>query len=530
MYDLLIRYGHIIDGTGSAPYAADVGVKDGNIVAIGHLEGEAAKTIDAGGRVVSPGFIDLHTHSDLSFLLDPTAQSKVRQGVTLELAGNCGSSFCAPLQGDAAEMLRARVSQYTDTFEPTWSDFGGYLDAVQHATSTLNLAVQVGHGTVRTAVMGMEARAARGDELERMKTLVAECLDAGAMGFSTGLFYAPGNYARLEEVIGLAAVASARRKLYSTHMRDEGSHSVGLFVALNEAIEIGRRTGIRVQISHVKCSGPAVWGRAGDVLDLFDRTRREGIDLAGDQYPYTAASTSLTGALFPRWALEGGREATLKRLVNTAERQRLHADIAAMFTKWSSPEGVVIARFVPDPSLEGQHMAQIAGTLRCDPAEAAMRLYERGEASVIAHAMQEADVETIARHPWIAVGSDGSSLSADGMLSVGKPHPRSYGTNPRYLARFVRQRQLVTLPEAVRKMTLLPATRLGLTRRGRVAPGFAADLVVFDPETVADTATFEAPHSYPTGIPHVVVNGVLVIENGAFTGQTPGRVIRGFGD
>jgi N-acyl-D-amino-acid deacylase len=530
MYDLLIRNGRILDGTGSAPYEADIGVKDGGIAALGRLEGEAARIIDVDGLVVSPGFIDLHTHSDLSFLLDPTAQSKVRQGVTLELAGNCGSSFCAPLQGAAAEMLHTRVSQYTETFEPSWTDFGSYLAAVQRAHSTVNLAVQVGHGTVRAAVMGMEARAASGDELAQMKTLVADSLDAGAMGFSTGLFYAPGNYARLEEVIELAAIASARGKLYSTHMRDEGSHSVGLFVALNEAIEIGRRTGIRVQISHVKCSGPAVWGRAADVLDLFDRTRREGIDLAGDQYPYTAASTSLTGALFPRWSLEGGREATLKRLANAAERQRLHADIAAMFTKWSTPEGVVIARFVPDPSLEGKNMAQISDTLRCDPAEAAMHLYERGEASVIAHAMQEADVETIARHPWVAVGSDGSSLSASGLLSVGKPHPRSYGTNPRYLARFVRQRQLLSLPEAVRKMTLLPATRLGLTRRGRIAPGFAADLVVFDPETVADTATFEAPHSYPTGIAHVAVNGVLVIENAGFTGQTPGKVIRGFND
>src|SRR5262245_11072009 len=430
MYDLLIQHGRIIDGTGSAPYAADVGVKDGDIVAIGRLAGEAAKTVDATGRVVSPGFIDLHTHSDVSFLLDPTAQSKVRQGVTLELAGNCGSSFCAPLYGAAAEMLRARVSQYTETFEPTWSDFGGYLDAVQRAASTLNLAVQVGHNTIRAAVMGMEARATSGDELEQMKILVAECLDAGAMGFSTGLFYAPGNYARLEEVIELAAVAAAHGKLYSTHMRDEGSHSVGLFVALNEAMEIGRRTGIRVQISHVKCSGPAVWGRADDVVDLFERTRREGIDLAGDQYPYTVASTARTGALFPRWALEGGREATLRRMANAAERQRLHADITATFAKWSTPDGVVIARFVPDPQLEGMHVAQIAEGLQCDAAEAAMRLYERGEASVIVHAMQEADVETIASHPLIAVGSDGSSLSASGVLSVGKPHPRSYGTNP----------------------------------------------------------------------------------------------------
>jgi N-acyl-D-amino-acid deacylase len=530
MYDLLIRQGRIIDGTGSAPYVSDIGVKGGNIVAIGRLGGEAAKSLNVKGLVVAPGFIDLHTHSDLSFVLDPTAQSKVRQGVTLELAGNCGYSFGAPLQGAAAEMLHARMSQYVETFQPTWADFDGYLDAVQRSGLTLNLAVQVGHGTVRAAVMGMEARASNGDELERMKALVADSLDAGAMGFSTGLFYAPGNYARLEEVIELASVAAARGKLYSTHMRDEGSHSVGLFVALNEAIEVGRRIGIRVQISHVKCSGPSVWGRAGDVLELFERTRREGIDIAGDQYPYTAASTSLTGALFPRWALEGGREATLKRLTDAAQRQRLHADITAMFTKWSTPAGVAIARYAPDPSLEGQHMAQIAEALSCDPAEAALRLYERGDASVIAHAMQDADVETIARHPLIAVGSDGSSLSASGLLSVGKPHPRSYGTNPRFLARFVRERQLVSLEEAVRKMTLLPASRLGLTRRGRLAPGYAADLVVFDPEVVADTATFEAPHSYPVGIPHVVVNGAMVIEHGTFTGQCPGKVIRGFGE
>lgn len=530
MYDLLIKNGRIVDGTGSAPYGADVATSGGDIVAIGRLEGEAVKSIDAGGLVVSPGFIDLHTHSDLSFLLDPTAQSKVRQGVTLELAGNCGSSVCAPIRGVAHEMLRSRVSQYTEGYDPSWTHFGDYLDAVQRARATLNLAVQVGHGTVRACVMGMEARASRGEELERMQALVVESLDAGAMGFSTGLFYAPGNYARLEEVIDLAAVAAARGKLYSTHMRDEGTHSVGLFVALNEAIEIGRRTGVRVQISHVKCSGPAVWGRAGDVLDLFERTRREGIDLAGDQYPYTAGSTSLTGALFPRWALEGGRDATLQRMASSAERQRLHADITATFAKWSTPEGIVIARFVPQPELEGRTMVQIADALGCDPAEAALRLYERGEASVIAHAMRESDVETIAKHPLIAVGSDGSSLSAQGVLSVGKPHPRNYGTNPRVLAQFVRERRLVSLEEAVRKMTLLPASRLGLTRRGRLVPGFAADLVVFDPATVSDTATFEAPHRYPTGIPHVVVNGVPVIEQGEFTGQTPGKVIRGFDD
>ena len=530
MYDLLIRNGRIFDGTGSAPYTADIAAAGGEVVAIGRLEGEAVKVVDANGLAVSPGFIDLHTHSDMSFLLVSTAQSKVRQGVTLELAGNCGSSFCAPLQGAAEELLKSRVSMYTEDFDTPWSDFGGYLDAVERAGATLNLAVQVGHGTVRSCVVGLQDRAPDGDELDRMRGLVAESLDAGAMGFSTGLFYAPGNYARLEEVIELADVAAERGKLYSTHMRDEGSHSVGLFVALSETVEIGRRTGVRVEVSHVKCMGPSVWGRAGDVLDLLERARSEGIDIAGDQYPYTAGSTSITGALFPRWALDGGREATLKLMAAPNTRERLLTDIDDVYARNRDPESVVMARFAPDPQYEGQNMLEIADKLGCEPREAPLRLYEMGDGSVIIHVMQEADVETIARHPMISVCSDGSSLSTEGILAAGRPHPRSYGTNPRFLARYVRDRKLVPLAEAVRKMTTLPAGRLGLSRRGRIAPGFAADLVVFDPEKVSDTATFESPHSYAVGIPHVAVNGVMVIEDGDFTGRTPGVVIRGPGD
>ncbi|MCH7745542.1 MAG: amidohydrolase family protein, partial [Chloroflexi bacterium] len=285
MYDLLVKNGRIIDGTGSASYTADVAVAGGEIVAIGKLDGESAKTIDAAGLAVSPGFIDLHTHSDMSFLLDPTAQSKVRQGVTLELAGNCGMSFCAPLIGEAEAMLKARVSQYTDSFEVTWTDFGGYLDALERAGSTLNIATQVGHGTVRTCVIGEADRAPSGDDLEQMKALIADALDAGAMGFSTGLFYAPGNYARLDEVIDLASVAAERSKIYSTHMRDEGGRTVGQFVSLNEAIEVGRRTGVRVQSSHIKCPGAQTWGSAHMVIDVFERARAEGIDITADQYP-----------------------------------------------------------------------------------------------------------------------------------------------------------------------------------------------------------------------------------------------------
>ena len=530
MYDLLIQNGRVIDGTGSAAYQADIGVVGDEIAAIGQLEGETAKSVDASGLVVTPGFIDLHTHSDMSFLLDNTAQSKVRQGVTLELAGNCGSSFCAPLLGAAKELFETRATQYENELDLDWDDFGGYLDALQRARPALNIAVQVGHATLRSCVLGLDSRAPTGDELDQMKALAGECLDAGAMGFSTGLFYAPGNYARLDEVIEIASEAASRGRVYSTHMRDEGNHSVGLFVAINEAIEVGRRTGVRVQISHVKCMGPSVWGRAADALALFERANDEGLDVAGDQYPYTAGSTGLTGALFPRWSLDGGRDATLAHMSDPASRARLIADMDVIYSKTGNPEGVVIARFTPEPRYEGMSMAEIAEDMELSPTEAALKMYEQGDGQVIIHAMRDPDMEAIASHPLISVGSDGTSLSTEGVLSVGQPHPRSYGTNPRFLARFVRERGLVSLEEAIRKMTMLPAQRMGLSRRGRIAPGFAADLVALDPGTVADTATFEAPHSYPVGIPHVAVNGTLVIENGEFTGETPGRVIRGFGD
>lgn len=530
MYDLLVKHGLIYDGTGSSPYNADIGIINGEIVSIGTIHGESTKVLDASSLVVSPGFIDLHTHSDMSFLLDPKAQSKVRQGVTFELAGNCGSSFCAPLQGAAHEMFDARISQYDKSVDVTWSDFNGYLNALESAGSTVNIGLQVGHGTVRSSVIGLEDRAPNGQELDKMKSLVAESLDCGALGISTGLFYAPGNYARLDEIIALAQVAADRGKLYSTHMRDEGSHSVGLFVALNETIEIGRRTGIRLEVSHVKCMGPSVWGRSTDVLELFERSLKEGIDIGGDQYPYTAGSTSLTGALFPRWALDGGRTSTLKAMADSKLRLRLLNDIGDIYTHNRNPSGVVIARFTPDDHYEGLNMLQIAEEMHCEPTDAALRLYELGEAQVIIHMMEDNDVDVIAGSPLISVGSDGSSLSAEGVLSVGKPHPRSYGTNPRYLAKYVREKGIVSLEEGIRKMTTLPASRLGLKRRGRIAPGMAADLVVFDPDTITDTATFETPHSYPLGIPHVVVNGEVAVENGEYTGVIAGKVIRDVGD
>ena len=311
MNDLEIKNASIIDGLGNDTYKGNLYIKDGKIVAITHKETlEAKESINANGKIVTPGFIDLHTHSDASFLIEPTAQSKVRQGVTLELIGNCGMSTCAPLIGESLNLFKQRTSVYEKDININWTDYAGYIEASKKAGATLNIAFQVGHGTLRSAVVGLDDRPPTANELEEMKRLAGESLDAGALGFSTGLFYAPGYYARTDEVIAIAEEAGKRNKLYSTHQRDEGSRTVGLFVSINEAIEIGRRADCRVQISHLKCAGPRVWGIAGEYMELLEQTVKEGVDVAGDQYPYPASSTALTGALFPRWALSGGREAT----------------------------------------------------------------------------------------------------------------------------------------------------------------------------------------------------------------------------
>jgi N-acyl-D-amino-acid deacylase len=525
-YDLLIRQGTVYDGTGAPPYQADIAVAEGRIVAIGRLEGTARDTIDASGLAVAPGFIDLHTHSDLSFLIDPDAQSKVRQGVTTEVVGNCGMSMGAPLLGEARQVLRDRVATYGVSLEAEWTTFAEYMERLERARPPLNVACQVGHGSVRLAVLGWADRAPTPEEMERMRGLVAEALEAGALGFSTGLFYAPGSYARTEEVMELAREAAKRGRLYSTHIRDEGDYSVGLFSALQEAVEIGRMTGVRVQVSHLKCMGPSTWGKAERLLERLERARAEGVDVAGDQYPYTAGSTYLAAAAFPRWAQVGGRKALLENLRDTAFQARLRAAVADNYARRGGAERVVIAYHPQRRDLEGLSIARIADQWGVDPVEATLRLYQEGEAFVVVHQMVEEDVERIAAHPWVAVGSDGSSLRDTGPLSEGKPHPRSYGCFPRFLARYGRERRVVGLPEAVRKMTSLPAGRLGLTHRGRIAPGCWADLVCFDPKGVADTATFQEPHRYPQGIPHVLVNGVPVVRNGEYTGARAGKVLR----
>ena len=528
--DIKITSGIVYDGSGSEPFVADVGIRGDAIVAVGDLSSAgAAMRIDASGKAVTPGFIDVHTHSDASFLIDPLADSKLRQGVTLELMGNCGMSFCAPLRGESRKQLEERLGRGGEgTFEVTWTSFGGYLDALSERGSCINISAQVGHGTVRSAVMGMENRGPTIDELAEIVSLTAEALDSGAMGVATGLWYAPGAYSQTDEVVAFAQPAADRGKVYSSHIRSEADDLCGIFPAHAEAVEIGRRTGVKVQVSHVKAVGPKFWGRGHELLDGFERAISEGIDVAGDQYPYAWSSTGFSGAMFARWSLSGGRDATLERLQDADLRAKMREDTEYYISRNHGARGSVVAQFPANTDFEGMNLEEIGDELGCVPAEAALRLYEEGEGSYVLNTMEESDVEAIAQWRLMSVCSDGNSLRTVGPLSAGKPHPRSYATNSRYIETFVNDRGLVAMPEAVYKMTGLPATRMGLTRRGLLQPGMIADVLVFDPFSVAQHATFTDPHQYSTGMDYVLVNGCVALADGEPTGETHGRVVRDF--
>ncbi len=526
MFEVIIKNGTVIDGTGAPGFPADVAISGDAISAVGKIKAPAETVIDADGKAVTPGFIDLHTHSDSSFLVDPLADSKLTQGVTLELLGNCGFSFCAPLIGGAKDQFEQRMDQTDSHLKPSWTSFAGYLDALEEAGSVINVAAQVGHSTIRTAVLNMDARSPAPEELDRMVYLVAECLDAGALGFSTGLWYPPGAYSLTDEVVALTQPAADRGLLYSSHVRSESDDLSGLFPAHAEAAEIGRRTGARIEVSHVKSIGPKFWGRGYELIEGFERARREGIDVTGDQYPYAWSSTGFNGAVFPRWAMAGGRQAALERLSDSDVRERIRVGARYYIDRAHGPDGSIVASFPPDKTVEGMTLTQISDRMGCEPAEAALRLYERSEGSYVQHTMEDEDVYAIAASPLIAVASDGNSLRDEGPLASGKPHPRSYATNSRFFEHMVGQKKLVSVEEAVRKMTGLPAQRMGLARRGRIAPGFFADLLVFDPSKIRQRNTFAEPHRYSTGIDHVLVNGRFAMQDSRPTGQKAGRTLR----
>jgi len=528
-YDVLFRDGRIVDGTGSPWFRGDLAVEEGRIAAVGTVgsDADAAEEIDLEGRAIAPGFIDIHTHSDFTLPANRDAHSKVRQGVTLEVVGNCGTS-AAPRYGAAARAVENwfETKGLGDVVDPSaWESMAEYLDHLAEGVS-LNVASLVGHGNVRAAVVGYDNRAPTADELEEMCAFVDEAMADGAVGLSTGLFYSPGSFADTDEVVELASVAADHGGFYATHMRSE---SDGLIDSVEETIGIGRRAGVPVQISHHKAIGPDNWGKIRYTLRRMELAReRDGVDVQCDQYPYVASSTSL-GALLPTWAHDGGDDALLERLRDESARERIREELAT--DRNSSWDGVLVTN-VRNPDLkhtEGRTIAELAareGEER-DPADLLLDIVlEDGNHTMhVNFGMDEADVRTVMGHELTMVGSDGSSLRREGPLGEGVPHPRNYGTFPRVLGHYAREEGVVSLETAVHMMTGQPAARMGLEDRGVLKTGARADVTVFDPETVAQVGDFLDPANYPDGIEHVLVNGEHVVRAGEHTGARPGAVV-----
>jgi N-acyl-D-amino-acid deacylase len=500
-YDLLIVNGRVVDGTGNPWFRADVAVKDGRIARIGRIApGEARAVLDARGAVVAPGFIDVHTHAEGVFR-QPDAANFVRMGVTTLVTGNCGSSA---------------------------TEVGEFLGRIRETPLAVNLATLIAHGSVRQKVLRLENRAPNGDELRQMEEIVERGMREGAVGFSTGLIYVPGTYAKTDEVVALAKAAARHGGLYATHMRDEGER---VREAIAEAIHVGEAAGMPVDISHFKISNKRLWGQSSETIGMVRAARARGLSVTVDQYAYTASSTSLDSRL-PSWVLEGGREEGKRRLADPAARARVAAEMKGALKRSAQKDYsfAYVASYAARPEYNGKNILEITKLARGkkdtdSQIEQILEMYAAGGAGMIYHSMDERDVQTIMREPFTMIASDaGVRRPGDGV-----PHPRGTGNNARVLGRYVRELKIVTLEDAVRKMTSLPAQTFALRDRGLLREGMAADIVVFDPDTIADRATFEQPHQYPVGFRLVVVNGGVVFDGERATEARPGLSLRGPG-
>jgi N-acyl-D-amino-acid deacylase len=519
---LVIRNASVVDGSGSPPRRASVAVESDRIVAVADRSDlQAERTVDARGRVLAPGFIDTHSHADLSAFVEPSMDSAIRQGITTVVVGNCGSSPWP----DAGLEESAQLVGVTAADLPTrWTSYAGYLDAIDQASPACNVATLVGQGAVRGEAMSGERRPPTDDELDAMRRSVAEAVDAGAVGMSTGLIYPPGMHARTEEIVELARVAGEHGGLYASHIRDEGR---AVFDAIAEAVRIGREGGLPAHVSHLKVESAYAWGRAEELLAFLDHARVEGADVSADQYPYTAWETSLA-TILPPWApvealgelVDGGRPSG--RLVDAIEHGEPGWGGNVDGIGW---DRIVVGSHQPNPSVSGRIVAELAADLDRPPVDVALGLLLADPfTGMIGHGMLEDDVRLIASRPDVMVGTDGVAIAPDGPLGRFSVHPRYYGTFPRVLARYVREERLIDLPTAIRKMTTLPAERFGLRDRGRVTEGAYADVVLFDPDRIEDVATFERPHAFANGIDLVVVNGTIAWDG--VRGDRAGRVLR----
>jgi N-acyl-D-amino-acid deacylase len=538
-FDIVIRNGKIVDGTGNPWFRADIGIRDRKISTIGQLKGVVpTHEIDARGLVVCPGFIDSHSHSDSTVLFDNRLESTVRQGITTSVVGNCGESLAPVPPEKTQEFLRffsmltppgARIDAIP------WSTFHEYLDHAEQCGCAANIAHLVGFGAIRIAGgPGFEDRRATSQELQRMKSFVAEAMEAGAFGMSTGLIYAPQVFSGTDEIIELARVVGAYGGLYASHIRGEGETVVR---AVKECIEIVENSGCqRGQISHHKIAGPPYWGESKETLRLIEEANARGVNVTCDQYPYDRGMTSLT-AVLPPWAHQGGYDTLLERLKDAETRDRIKRDIMTGIEGWENwiKDGgferiyLSCAKTKGWRDMEGKNLTEITRIKgKADPWETLFDivLEEKAEVSITADMMSQEDIVRIMTHRYTMVGTDASGVSPTGVLGHGKPHPRYYGTYPRILGKYVRKEGLLTLEDAVRRMTSFPAQRFGLADRGLLKEGMRADLVILDPDTVIDRATYLEPHRFPDGIIHVLVNGEVVVENNTQTETLPGSLLR----
>ncbi len=523
MFDLVLQGGRVLDGTGNVDIVADVAVTDGKIAAVGRLAAaEARERLDVTGLTVCPGFIDPHCHSDaLPFAGDPLP-AKILQGVTTEVNGNCGSTAFPLLPESAAMLKEHQAGLFADT-PWDWMTAGEFFASLERAGPVSNIAQLVGHGALRVAAFGFQNRPPTDDELKTMQGLLADSLADGAVGLSSGLIYSPGFYSVTPELVALAEVMRGTGRPYCSHVRGE---TATLFQAHREAVEIGERAGVPVQHSHLKAAGRANHGRAGELLAVLEQARERGVEVTGDAYPYDAGSTRMA-ALLPPWSQEGGRDLLLERLTVPADRDHIKRDFRDGIPGWENLAGaggwarVRISSVETNAALLGQSIQEVAEERGVDPVDALcdVLVEERARPTIVVTMMDEPDVQEILRHPLVMIGSDA-------IITRGKPHPRTWGTYPRVLGHYARETGLFSQAEAVRKMTSMPAQKFGLWDRGLVRPGLAADLVVFDAATVNDRATYADPEQPPVGMPYVIVNGVVAVRDGQYSGARAGRVLR----
>jgi len=520
-FSIVIRNGRIIDGSGNPWFKGDVGIDGDRINRVGNLgQFEAESEIDAKELFVCPGFIDVHSHSDVSFFVNQKADSKITQGVTSEIVGNCGHS--------AAPITELGKTFYAKGYEEkgidwNWSTVAEYLKQLEDQGIPLNVGTLIGHGNIRASVMGYDDRNPTLEELESMKKLVEEGMRDGAFGISTGLKYAPGCYAKTDEIVELCKVVQRYGGIYATHIRNQGDF---LIESIDEAIEIGRRSGVPIQISHLKSKGRSNWGKARNMLRIISEARVSGVDVTFDQYPYLAGQSNLISRA-PSWAREGGPECLLERLKDPKQRKMIEVEIPKS-EDWHGPENTIIAGFAPNRSYEGKSLKEL-GNIRDQTPESVvcnLLLESEGVVPVVSFYGWEKDIRDIMTHHAMMVGSDGSSLAPYGVLGRGKPHPRSYGCFSRFLGRYVLKEGLLNVEEGVRRTTYFPARRFGLLDRGLLRKNMFADLLIIDAEKVVDVATFEDPHKYSKGIEYVLINGKMVIKNGNFTGILAGKTLK----